>query len=136
MRQTPEGADLIGRHQAAIARDVSRENRHQPALGINVLGQSRPLEIGLSAEHLTLGLRPGHLKSEGSVVCCSVAPVMLSGTDCVPADQGVMSARGHSRPARAGTKPGHVRYAPIAIKFRSEAKCRDVPQPDSCSATN
>ena len=40
------------------------------------------------------------------------------------------SAMGHSRPARAGTKPGHVRYAPIAIKFRSEAKCRDVPVPD------
>ena len=38
-----------------------------------------------------------------------------------------MTAVGHSRPARAGTKPGHVRYAPIAIKFRSEAKCRDVP---------
>jgi hypothetical protein len=41
-----------------------------------------------------------------------------------------MSAEGHSRPARAGTKPGHVRYAPIAIKFRSEAKCRDGPQTD------
>jgi hypothetical protein len=38
---------------------------------------------------------------------------------------GLMTASGHSRPARAGTKPGHVRYAPIAIKFRSEAKCRD-----------
>jgi hypothetical protein len=37
---------------------------------------------------------------------------------------------GHSRPARAGTKPGHVRYAPIAIKFRSEAKCRDGPEGD------
>jgi hypothetical protein len=41
-----------------------------------------------------------------------------------------MSAKGHSRPARAGTKPGHVRYAPIAIKFRSEAKCRDGPDCD------
>jgi hypothetical protein len=41
-----------------------------------------------------------------------------------------MSVEGHSRPARAGTKPGHVRYAPIAIKFRSEAKCRDVPTTD------
>jgi hypothetical protein len=41
-----------------------------------------------------------------------------------------MTGMGHSRPARAGTKPGHVRYAPIAIKFRSEAKCRDVPTTD------
>jgi hypothetical protein len=44
-----------------------------------------------------------------------------------------MSRMGHSRPARAGTKPGHVRYAPIAIKFRSEAKCRDVPGRDMAS---
>jgi hypothetical protein len=43
---------------------------------------------------------------------------------------GGMYEKGHSRPARAGTKPGHVRYAPIAIKFRSEAKCRDVPMSD------
>jgi hypothetical protein len=43
----------------------------------------------------------------------------------------MMSTPGHSRPARAGTKPGHVRYAPIAIKFRSEAKCRDVPHADT-----
>jgi hypothetical protein len=36
----------------------------------------------------------------------------------------------HSRPSRADSKPSHFRYAPIANKFRSPAKWRDVPQPE------
>jgi hypothetical protein len=28
-----------------------------------------------------------------------------------------MSATGHSRRGRVASKPGHVRYAPVAIKF-------------------
>jgi len=38
-----------------------------------------------------------------------------------------MSEMGHSRPGRASSKSGHDRYAPIATKFRSVAKCSDVP---------
>jgi hypothetical protein len=30
-----------------------------------------------------------------------------------------MSGSGHSRPGRASSKSGHVRYAPVAIKFRN-----------------
>jgi hypothetical protein len=41
-----------------------------------------------------------------------------------------MSHLGHSRPGRARSKSGHVRYAPIATKFRSAAKCRDGPGPE------
>ena len=33
-----------------------------------------------------------------------------------------MSAMGHSRPSRASSKSGHVRYAPIATNFRGAAK--------------
>jgi hypothetical protein len=32
-----------------------------------------------------------------------------------------MSPSGHSRPGRASSKFGHVRYAPIAIQFRKAA---------------
>jgi ribosomal protein L32E len=35
-----------------------------------------------------------------------------------------MSRLGHSRPGRADSKSSHFRYAPIANKFRSPAKCR------------
>ena len=35
---------------------------------------------------------------------------------------GSMSHLGHSRPGRASSKSGHVRYAPIATSFRSPAK--------------
>ena len=34
---------------------------------------------------------------------------------------------GHSRRGRAASKPGHVRYVPVATKFRIAAKCRNVP---------
>jgi hypothetical protein len=41
-----------------------------------------------------------------------------------------MSRLGHSQPGRADSKSSHFRYAPIANKFRSPAKCRDVPAGD------
>ena len=40
------------------------------------------------------------------------------------------SARGHSRPGRAGRKSGYVRYGPTATKLFSAAACRDGPTPD------
>jgi hypothetical protein len=36
-----------------------------------------------------------------------------------------MSALGHSRPGRADSESGHVRYAPIATKFCILPKSRD-----------
>ena len=40
--QPPERADLIGTHQTAIALDVGRENRHEPALDISHVGHDPP----------------------------------------------------------------------------------------------
>ena len=41
-RQVPKRTDLIPAHQAAIAFDVGRENRHKPALDISHLGHDPP----------------------------------------------------------------------------------------------
>jgi hypothetical protein len=40
--QIPEGTNLVGRHEAAVALDVGRKNRDQPALGIDYFGQDTP----------------------------------------------------------------------------------------------
>jgi hypothetical protein len=45
-----------------------------------------------------------------------------------------MTAMGHSRPGRAASKPGHVRYAPVATKFTIAAKSRDGPKRDVSDA--
>jgi hypothetical protein len=42
--QFSHGPDLVGPHQAAIALNVSRKNRDQPALGISRFRQNRPLD--------------------------------------------------------------------------------------------
>jgi hypothetical protein len=42
--QIPHGPDLVGSHQAAIAFNVGRKNRDQPALGINRFRQNMPLD--------------------------------------------------------------------------------------------
>ena len=41
-----------------------------------------------------------------------------------------MSQMGHSRPGRAISRPGYVRYGPTTTKLFSAAACRDGPRPE------
>jgi hypothetical protein len=50
--------------------------------------------------------------------------------DSHPLEWQLASLHGHLRPGRASSKSGHVRYGPIATKFRVLPKCREGPCAD------
>jgi hypothetical protein len=53
-----------------------------------------------------------------------------------PQSRAFLHSLGHSRPGRASSKSGHVRYAPKTTDNPLRTACRDGPGADSCTPTN
>jgi hypothetical protein len=77
LRESIEGRDLIGSHEAAIAFDVSRKNSSQPALRFNGLGQGKPQCLRFPWGILILRSKLGQLRQAAVAHCSNAALVFL-----------------------------------------------------------